>query len=516
MTGGGRAKSAGASSTGGFVSGSHHGNAERGERLEPASTSDGPVGRFRAWAHSGTALALLVVALFALNAALHYPGLMNNDSINQYAEAVKGEFTDWHPPVMAWLWSYVRLLGDGPGPFLLLHLAAYWAGFGLFADAVRRLGRPRLSWLVALAGAFPPFLYINATVMKDVGMVAFWLAAVGYLFWIRSQNRRVPVIGWFVVAALLAYGVLVRGNAVFGFGPLLVYALAPTTWLRTGRLMIAAVLVAVLAIPASQVVNRLFFDAAGRSPAHSLFLFDLMGIARHTGDPAVIAPRATLSAADLKECYTPYWWDSLSPWGRCGSRVFRPDPAFVASGDGLPAQWAGAIAAHPLAYAVHRLKHFNSALLFAVPLKHIRFTPEYRTGDPAFAPMEVVTERDIKLDLLRKSPVIWPVVWIVWAVTLVIFAARLGPERHVFLARVLLVSALGYSGAYLVVGVATDMRYHYWSLIAILLSSVLLLPELAQAFRKKSALLFGGLAAVIVVTGVGVLTRVFDFQAFVL
>ncbi|MCY7369490.1 MAG: glycosyltransferase family 39 protein [Polaromonas sp.] len=457
----------------------------------------------------------LVLALFALNAVLHYPGLMNNDSQNQYAEAVAGQFTDWHPPVMAWLWSYLRLIGDGPGPFLMLHLLAYWAGFGLLADAMRRLGRPRLAWLVALAGAFPPFLYINATVMKDVGLVAFWLAAVGYLFWIRSQDRRVPPFGWLVVAAFIAYGTLVRSNAVFGLGPLLLYALAPVGWLRTGRLMIAAVLVALLAIPASQFANRVFFDAAGRSPAHSLFLFDLMGIARHTGDPAVIAPRANFSQAELKDCYTPYWWDSLSPWGRCGSRVARPDPVFVAAGDGLAVQWASAIAAHPLAYAQHRLKHFNSALLFAVPLKHIRLTPEYRTDDPAISPMEQITERDIRLDLLRKSPAIWPVVWLVWAMALLVFATRLPAEPNVLVARVLLVSALGYSGAYLIAGVATDMRYHYWSMISILLSSVVLLPELVRFLRQKSALLWGGLAAVGLVTGIGVLTRVLDYQALV-
>jgi hypothetical protein len=141
---------------------------------------------------AGPLLLLLVVALFTVNALMHYPGTMNNDSINQYGQAVSGRYADWHPPVMAWLWSLLRLAGEGPGPLLLLHLAFYWLGFGLLADGLRRSDHPRLAVLMALAGAFPPFLYINATVAKDVGLVASWLAALGLIFWFRA----VPVLWW--------------------------------------------------------------------------------------------------------------------------------------------------------------------------------------------------------------------------------------------------------------------------------------------------------------------------------
>ena len=145
------------------------------------------------WAASGRVLALLVAVLFLLNLVLHFPGFMDNDSKNQYAEAIAGRYTDWHPPVMAWLWSVLRLVADGPAPFLALHLALYWLGWGLLADGLRRAGHPRTALLMAVAGAFPPFLYINGHVVKDVGMVASWLAAIGLVFWFRVQGRRIPV-----------------------------------------------------------------------------------------------------------------------------------------------------------------------------------------------------------------------------------------------------------------------------------------------------------------------------------
>jgi hypothetical protein len=467
----------------------------------------------RAGTHQGL-LPLLVGTLFAANVVLHFPGTMNSDSVNQYAEAISGRYTDWHPPVMAWLWSMLRLVADGPAPFLLLHLALYWAGFGLLADGMRRAGHPRLALAIALAGAFPPFLYLNASVIKDVGMVSFWLAAVGLLFWFRAQDRRIPVPVGMVVAALVLYGALVRSNALFALGPLLMYALAPAHWLRSTRLMAAAVAIAVLAIPATQQANRLLFEPQSRDPVQSLFLFDLLGIAAHENDPGLVEPRATLSAVDLKACYTPYWWDSLSPWGRCASRVHRPDAEHATVGEGLPMQWAKTVIAHPVAYAVHRLKHFNSAVLFAVPPRHIRLTPEYRAGDPAFRPMEIVTEHDLKIDLLRKNPFVWPVNWMVWGAFLLAFLARRPGAKPVLLARVLIVSALGYSFAYLVVGVATDMRYHYWTLIAMLLATLLAMPQLAQGLRERSAPLLAGFAAVGLVAAIGVATRLLDFQRF--
>lgn len=458
-------------------------------------------------------LPAMVFALFAANLALHFPGVMNNDSISQYRQAVAGSYGDWHPPVMAWLWSQLLVFGHGPAPLLVLHLALYWLGFGLIADAMRRAGHVKLALAVTLAGAFPPFLYVNAQVVKDVGMAASWLAAAGLLFWHRSQQRRIGPVAAIAIGALLLYGTLVRTNAVFGLGPLLLLAFAPRGWLRPGRLMAAAVLAAVVALPASKLLNDQLFHPKAQNAVQSLFLFDLMGIAVHADDPAVIEPRATFTREQMRACYTPYWWDSLSMWGRCAERVHRADPDTPTIGDGLAAQWARSIAAHPLAYAEHRLEHFNSALLFAVPAKHVRFTPEYRTDDPRFQPLEVVTPRDVKMDLVRKNPLVWPATWIAWAACLLVLLRRSHLAGAAF-ARVLCVSALGYSGAYLLIGVATDMRYHYWSLLAVLLATLAALPSLLVLWRRRSPALFASVAFVAVVVGIGIAARLLDFRGF--
>ncbi len=489
--------------------------------MSPSGTSADSVPRASAWAlpwraslASGRFVLPLVAVLFIVNVLAYYPGSMMNDSVNQYAEAVSGRLTDWHPPIMAWLWSLLRRIHNGPAPFFVLHLAAFWGGIGLIADATRRSGRPGVAAAVALAGAFPSFVFENAYVIKDVGMAVSWVAAVGLIYWFRSQGRRMP-LAWALLAGLLiVYGALVRTNAVFGLGPLLMYALAPAAWLRNLRLMIATLLIAVVAVPLSQQVNRVLFQPVAREAVNSLFLYDLIGIALHENNPALIEPRATLSLQDLKTCYTPFWWDSFSSWGPCGDKVHRPDHDRATYGEGLAQQWAKTIKEHPMAYTVHRLKHFNSELMFAVPLKHMRLAPEFRTDLPGFKPLEVFSPTNIRMDIVRKNPVVWPVTWVAWGAMLLLFLARAEPLPSVLFARVLVVSALAYSGAYLLIGVATDIRYHYWSMLASVLATLVVWPQLAQGWRSRSKPLIAALAVVAMVVITGLATRAFDFQAW--
>jgi hypothetical protein len=471
----------------------------------------------RAWTElaSGRMVLILVAGLCALNVALSYPGLMSNDANNQYAEALSGHYSDWHPPVMAWLWSWLRYVAEGPAPLFVLHLLAYWAGLGLIADAARRAGHARIALWIVVVGVFPPFVLLNANVIKDVGMVAAWIAAVGLIYWHRSQDRRMPLAWAFVTGLLLAYGALVRSNAVFGLGPLLLYALAPASWMRNVRLMVAAVVVALVAIPLSQQVNRHLFHAAERDAVNSLFLFDLIGIAAQEKDPAIAQPRAHLTQQDLKTCYTPYWWDSFSPWGRCASRVNRPDSEHATLGEGIARQWLTTIREHPLAYAAHRLKHFNSEIYFAVPLTHQRLAPEYRGDLPDSKSFQVFTPRQVQFDLVKRNPAVWPVTWLVWGAVLLLFLAKHLPTAPVVFARVVLVSALAYSCAYLVIGVATDFRYHYWSILVTMISTLLVWPELRRGWKERSRALVGGLALLGVVVLAGLATRLLDFQAWV-
>lgn len=487
--------------------------------MQPASTAASlSFARRGAWfeAGSGRMLAVLVAALLVVNVALCFPGTMMNDSYMQYREAVSRQFSDWHPPVMAWLWSKLRVVHEGPAPLFLLHLVFYWTAIGLIADGARRGGHRTIAVLIALAGAFPPFVFMNANVVKDVGMAVALLGAVAIVFWHRVQARQLHLAAMTAVGLLLLYGTLVRTNAVFALGPLLLYAVAPASWIRNARIAVVSLLVAIVAIPVSHAINNTLFHPEERHAVESLFLYDLIGIAAQERDPQLLEPRATMTQADLKRCYTPFWWDTFSSWGPCGALVHRHDPDRATTGDGLALQWVKTIRDHPAAYLAHRLKHFNSELFFAVPLKHLRLAPEYRGGDSHFPPYAVFTPSEVKFDLVRKNPSTWPVTWFVWAGVLALFLARHAPTPPVLFARALLFSALGYTAAYAVIGVATDFRYHYWSMLATAIATLIVLPHIGHGFRTRAPVLTGGAALVALVVAIGLVTRLLDFQAWVL
>jgi hypothetical protein len=99
---------------------------------------------------------------------------------------------------------------------------------------------------------------------------------------------------------------------------------------------------------------------------------------------------------------------------------------------------------------------------------------------------------------------------------LLLFLAKHPPTAPVVLTRVLVVSALGYSCAYLLIGVATDFRYHYWSILVTMISTLLVWPELRRGLRERSPALVAGVAVVGIVVVIGLATRLLDFQAWVI
>jgi hypothetical protein len=104
----------------------------------------------------------------------------------------------------------------------------------------------------------------------------------------------------------------------------------------------------------------------------------------------------------------------------------------------------------------------------------------------------------------------------VWGVVLMLFLARCRAGEEVFAARALAMSAIGYTLGYLVVGVATDFRYHYWSMLATVIATLLAMPQLVRGWRRGDRVLAAGLGVLSIVIAIGLATRLTDFQGWVL
>ena len=131
--------------------------------------------------------------------------------------------------------------------------------------------------------------------------------------------------------------------------------------------------------------------------------------------------------------------------------------------------WIAAIIRHPLAYAAHRLSNFISAMTappyFDFDAKML--APPYRVL------YDVVT-----------APALWLAIG---AGLLVQLASGRSFRRSAWTdgALALLLSSLPYSCAYLFIGVATESRYLFWSLIAIFAAAVISGPELRMPLGRQ-------------------------------
>ena len=426
---------------------------------------------------------MLVVALGLALATFYaaFPGQLVPDSIYQYQQALSGNYGDLHPPVMAWLWSWLHLVWAGSGPMLVLQVGLYWLGFGVTASTLAACGRPKAGWCVIALGVLPYFLLLTTYIIKDTGLTVAYLTCFAVAFSCRAQQRALPPSLQCVCWLFLIYGTLVRHNAVFAFGPLALYLVAPSVLLRPVRLTVVSVVLALLARPVSTFVDQTLIGAEPNGSIRLLQVYDLVGTAYASGDVTVLGAGSETDLAAVTRCYTPYFGDSLMSWGSCSTfwdhlgviPAVRENPFDMRyRNPALSSLWLRGILDHPLAYAAHRLLVLNSAFTFLVP------TAQYEFG-LATIPID-----------LSAAAIVWLVIGLCSVMVLFTWFAAVtvnGQQRQA--ASALLFSGGFYLLGYIPVGIGTSIRYQYWSAVAIAVAAVLLWPAIAQHYRKRTPLI---------------------------
>ena len=426
--------------------------------------------------------------LAATMVAAGWPGLAEYDSVEQFRQALTGQYDDWHPPAMARLWSLLHVLGGGAAPMMMLQIALYWLGLGLIATALGRTGRPRAAGLVLAIGALPGFAVWQWVVLKDVQMVAAMLAAVGIVAWWRLREKRVPWAGWVLAAALLAYATLVRANALFATVPLAVMLLPRGHWPARLGLVVAGMVAVLLLTP---LIDADLFGAAPSGVRMTEPLFDLAAIAVRTGDAdATGIDAAGIAALRRGRCVKTYFWDTLGD-GPCADAIENLASRPVSA---MYLQLADAAIRHPVAYTEHRLAHFNMTQRWLVGRGLMDGSPPSRSqpntqglGDPGLVASWWIRTTAV----LADTPIGWPIVWVALATAAVIEALRraASPLRDVALA--LLLSSLALEVSFVAISIAADLRYHLWPMMAAGLGAVLLAAEARPPRRVLVASILG-------------------------
>jgi hypothetical protein len=425
-----------------------------------------------------SAIALLLAA--GLLIFSYWPGIMTWDPIEQYDQAVQNAYADWHPPIMAWIWHFLIPIYPGTGPMFVLQSSFYLGGYGLLTSWALKRGQPASALAFAICALMPIPMALMGSVLKDCLMTGALLSAVALMLWqTESRNRLLPIAS----IALLLLATALRFNAFPAAAPLIVASL-PASWRRGRTRLVAASLVILLSLLTVQpLVNRLL-GAERTGVELSQVIFDLAGITEHSG---VNAFPETISASDpvaaTHLCYSPEMWDNFASWDdppKCAINFDDVRITFAETGQNPGVFLLRAIAAHPLAYAEHRWEHLKINLRLNVAKVNYRPAPDQSITNPwnyDFRPNRVQYWVNRAALITDRSPLGWPICWLALALGILMISPAL-PSRRLIVP--ISLSVILYGLSYAMISVASDLRYHLWTMVGTCVAAVLVAGDLAN------------------------------------
>jgi len=419
---------------------------------------------------------LIAIVGFAFDVAAFWPGQMSFDSAYTWWQARGGDTTDIAPPMLIFVWRACDALLEGPGLVFALHLALFWSGLALLADALR-IGRARTFALMLLVALTPVTWLLRGHVWTDVGLFSALLFASGALAEAHVTRRR----GWILVALpALFYASAVRHNALPAIVPMTIWA----AWLAAGagasRVRVALIAFALCAasIATTAIINAQVQRRVPLWPAAAEW--DLAAISVASGEmllpPFMIGPG--LDVAELAGAFRDW---SIVPMLQNTQHGMR-DPFMT---DYTPEElstlrtaWFAAIRAYPRAWLAHHVRQAVALLGLhdpAWPRELIYVDEEFQYRDN---PRVGRNESALHTSLMRGAAWLsgtrvlagWP--YLLIGLVAAPFAWKRRRELAGIVALAVLVSAWLYLLPLLVLAPA-ELRYLGWSCLASVLAAAI-------------------------------------------
>jgi hypothetical protein len=413
---------------------------------------------------------LAAAAAYALTLLVFYPGYITIDARYVYADAQAWHFGDWQSPAMAALWRLVDPVAPGALSMFLLTATLYWLGFGTLALMAAR----RSLWL-GLATVFlaltPPAFFLVGMIWRDVLFAVIWLVAAVLAFALADRDARLRRPAQALALLLIAFGVLLRPNALVAAPLIAAYALWPMRFevKRTAMVFLPALALCYALVP---LVYYGLLDAERQNPLHSIMVFDLGGITHFTGEnqfPVAWSPEQT--ALLTSKCYDPVRWDTywhVEPCPFVMRRLEQPGDTLFGT-PRLVSAWWQAISAHPLAYLSHRatfMWQFLARSNLVLPVWDWLDPASSYGHRPYFTPLVALHDR------LQPTVLFRPGLWLVFALAVAAWAWPARATAAGAFAVGVTTSAVVYVLSFTAFGVAADFRYAYWCVLATLAGAV--------------------------------------------
>lgn len=209
---------------------------------------------------------------FVLVVVPNWPGRINNDTVGMLQQIDRRRISNWHSPVLQYLYVPVRELGGGIAPAFVVTFTVAFAGMLLVFE---NFGLSRLKCaLLALGTCLFPVTYgLLASVTRDAWFLALWLLALG----LARTHRITGARRCAVLFAVLFFAYAARQNAIaiapilFGAALWDVQRARGRAWLRWGA---ACALTAMLLVVMTVVLAVL--PIRKQHPGAAVYLCDLI------------------------------------------------------------------------------------------------------------------------------------------------------------------------------------------------------------------------------------------------
>jgi hypothetical protein len=411
----------------------------------------------------------IVAAGWGFVVAYAHPGLMSFDSCYQLAQARSGEWGNWHPPVMAALWSVLDRIVAGPLLLLLVQTSLFTVG--LYALA-RRYWSARPAAIVTSAMlVFPPVFVVLAGVWKDSLMAGLLLCGAAGLL---SARRPARLGGWLALALASA----LRHNAAVLVVPLVIMiAPLPAAWPLWRRRVIGAGLGIALAVSGA-LATRVLMRVDDHPFANMLALSDLAGTIARAPDLPDTEARELLVGTPLRTSddiqlrlrkldIEAHGWEAVA----LGEDRMFDRAKTDAEADAIVAAWRRVIGRYPGAYLAHRASMFSLAIgwrgsnpTFVIPI-HATSDPVPLCEPQAYDGFQRAIGRALRV--IHHWPLFSPLLYLVLAAGLLVVRWSDPLQRG------LLAGALAYTvSLFLLSPGGHDFRYIHWLIVVSTFGSI--------------------------------------------
>jgi hypothetical protein len=428
-------------------------------------------------------LAAITLLFLVVNSYIFYPGFMSYDTLQQLSQAKGVEaYFNWHPPVMAFLWSVGIFVTGKVSSFLIFQMILLWASLLICAIIVYKHTHSRFYSTLPLVFGFLPFVIsISGVIWKDVQMAFALLLASCLAIIARYVGRKSALLFGLIGGLCVIYALMLRYNAVFAVIPIL-YLLISSFIGRT-QIIAAIIAVLLLALGANFALGKLL-SVRESNPTAAIMLDDVVHtFSKARIEAAKISPSAKKELLEIKnKCERESVL--LHALLYCTASERQAQKIQYDHFNDLAQLWKSIFFHNFPNYIAYRTQTFGIFLASPAPYTYVM----HKGIDPNTLGQQIANPGAASLlnGYVEKFAshdfgfIFRPYFWLLAAIGLFIYALKRQAMKYRLAIVCLSLSAAIYILGYVPLVIGADYRYIYWSVIATCLAGLL-----AAVDRKK-------------------------------